>query len=221
MITIEPSLLAADPLRLGEQVLAAVEGRADALHIDIMDGRFVPNLTFGPHIVRALRQQVSLPFHVHLMIVEPEKFVEDFIAAGANIVTVHQEVSPHLHRTLSRIRALGARAGVALNPATPINMLEEALEFVDYVLIMTVNPGFGGQAFIESQLEKIARLRALLNARNLQIAIGVDGGIDLNTAPRCVEAGATALAAGSSIFNAQNTPAAHIAAMRALIAQRP
>jgi ribulose-phosphate 3-epimerase len=190
------------------------------LHLDIMDGLFVPNLTFGPHIVRAIHKHVSIPLHVHLMMTRPERFLEEFISAGAHILTVHQEVSPHLHRTLTRIRDLGAKSGVALNPSTPINVLEEVLDLIDYILVMTVNPGFGGQAFIPSQLDKIRRLRALLSVRGLQIPIGVDGGIDQNTGRLCVEAGAAALAVGSGVYNHKGVVSANITALRAAVERR-
>jgi ribulose-phosphate 3-epimerase len=220
MVMIEPSILAADPLRLGEQIKAAEDGGADMLHVDIMDGRFVPNLTFGPHIVRAIHKHVSTPLHVHLMMTRPERYLEEFISAGAYTLTVHQEVSPHLHRTLTKIRDLGAKAGVALNPSTPISTLEEILDLTDYVLVMTVNPGFGGQAFISSQLDKIRRLREMLTTRGMQIPIGVDGGIDRDTGKLCVEAGASALAVGSGVYNHKGVVAANIAALRAAVESR-
>jgi ribulose-phosphate 3-epimerase len=202
-VMLEASLLSADPAAYGLAVQAAQQGGVDAIHFDVMDGRFVPNITFGLPVLKALKPLTALPFHVHLMIVEPERYLADFVSAGADILTVHAEVSPHLHRTLSAIRALGARAGVALNPSTPVSALDYVLDQCDYVLVMTVNPGFGGQQFIRSQLTKIRQLRALIDAQSLPTVLGVDGGIDATTAPLAVAAGATALGAGSSLYNAR------------------
>lgn len=200
-IIIAPSILAADYSRFGEQVREAEAAGAPALEVDVMDGRFVPNITFGQGLVRALRPLTRMKLYVHLMIVEPEKYLAEFAAAGADRLTVHQETCPHLHRTLQTIRDLKVEAGVALNPATPLSMIEAVLDLADAVQIMTVNPGFGGQVFLHSQLQKIKMLHHLLGALNLKIPIAVDGGIDIHTAPLAAKAGARILVAGSSIYN--------------------
>ena len=219
MIAIEPSILSADLTRLGEQAREAEVAGIDGLQVDVMDGRFVPNITFGPLVVRALRSVVSVPLDVHLMIVEPEKYLEDFAAAGADRLMVHQEACVHLHRVLQRIRELGAEAAVAINPGTPLCVLEEVLYLCDLIQVMTVNPGFGGQPFIHGQLAKIRRLRQMLDERMLDIPIAVDGGIDPTTAPLAVEAGASVLVAGSSIYNTKASVAENIAALRASVAR--
>lgn len=215
MIIIEPSILAADLSRLGEQVREAEAAGVRAIQIDVMDGRFVPNITFGPGIVQALRSLVDVMLDVHLMIVEPERYLDVFAEAGADRLIVHQEASPHLHRTLQSIRQLGIEAGVAINPGTPLGVLEEVLDLTDLVLVMTVNPGFGGQAFIRSQVDKIRRLGHWLDGRGLRIPIAVDGGIDVTTAPLVVDAGATVLIAGSSIYNSSASVAKNLAVLRA------
>jgi len=219
MIAIEPSILSADLTRLGEQAREAEAAGIDGLQVDVMDGRFVPNITFGPLVVRALRSVVSVPLDVHLMIVEPEKYLQDFAAAGADRLMVHQEACVHLHRVLQRIRELGAEAAVAINPGTPLCVLEEVLYLCDLIQVMTVNPGFGGQPFIHSQVDKIRHLREMLDDRGLEIPIAVDGGIDPTTAPLVVEAGASVLVAGSSIYNGRASVAENIAALRASVAQ--
>lgn len=211
---IEASILSADFARLGEQACEAEAGGADALQIDVMDGCFVPNITFGPGVVEALRPLVGLPLDVHLMIVEPQRHLEAFAGAGADRLIVHQEACLHLHRVLQSIRELGVEAGVTLNPATPIAAIEEVLELVDLVQVMTVNPGWGGQAFLHGQLDKIRRLRSLLAARGLQVPIAVDGGIGPDTAPLVAKAGATVLIAGSSIYNDRAPVADNVAALR-------
>lgn len=218
MVQIVPSILAADYTRLGEQVREAEAAGVAMIQIDIMDGCFAPNLSFGPGIVAALRPLVDLAFDVHLMIVDPDRYLATFVKAGANRLIVHQEACTHLHSTLQSIRLLGIQAGVTLNPATPVHVLEDVLDLVDIVQVMTVNPGFGGQAFIHSQLAKIRRLRAMLDERDLAIPIGVDGGIDTTTAPLVVEAGATVLVAGSSVFNQQASVAENVAALLASVA---
>lgn len=216
-LKIAPSILAADFARLGEQVRAASDGGADYIHIDIMDGHFVPNLTMGPVVVRSIRPYSSLPFDVHLMIEAPEKFIPQFIEAGAELVTVHVEACVHLHRVVEQIKALGAHAGVGINPHTPLVMLEEILPYVAQVNVMTVNPGFGGQAFIASMLSKIERLRKMVEERGLTIEIEVDGGVDIQTAPQCVHAGANVLIAGTSVFGEGASIAEQIAALRASV----
>jgi ribulose-phosphate 3-epimerase len=216
-IRIEASILSADFARLGEQACQAEAAGVDALQIDVMDGRFVSDITFGPGVVRALRPLVSVPLDVHLMIVEPERHLAAFADAGANRLIVHQETCLHLHRVLQSIRELGIEAGASINPGTPLSVLEEVLNLTDLIQVMTVNPGWGGQAFLHSQLDKIRRLQCLLNERGLKVPIAVDGGIDLTTAPLVVRAGATVLIAGSSIYNDKATTAENVAALRASV----
>ena len=199
-IKIAPSILAADFARLGQQAAAAEAAGADLIHVDVMDGRFVPNITLGPAIVAALRKSVRIPLDVHLMIVEPERYLTQFAESGADALTVHVEACPHLHRVLGRIASLGCRAGVALNPHTPPGALAEALEMIDIINVMTVNPGFGGQHFIAAMTGKISRLRALADAKNLDIDIEADGGINSATLPGAVAAGANVMIAGASVF---------------------
>jgi len=200
-VLIAPSILAADFARLGEQVREAEQAGADLLHIDVMDGRFVPNISIGPLVVEALRPVTSLPLHVHLMIVEPERYIDAFCEAGADLVTVHVETCPHLDGTLQQIRDAGARPAVTLNPATPVSRLEHALPLVDLVLIMTVNPGFGGQQLLPYTLEKVSAVRDMLaGCGNPGCLIEVDGGISQETAPLAVRAGANVLVMGSAIF---------------------
>jgi ribulose-phosphate 3-epimerase len=202
MTRIAPSMLNADFTRLAEQIVEAERGGADWIHLDVMDGHFVPNITFGPLVVEAARRATSLPLDVHLMIEAPDRYLSDFVSAGADVLTVHQEACPHLHRTAQRIRELGARPGVAVNPATPVETLTDILPLVDLVLIMTVNPGFGGQKYIPESEARIRRLVGMLEARGLRgVEIEVDGGIDQRTAPAVVAAGATVLVAGSAIFS--------------------
>jgi ribulose-phosphate 3-epimerase len=201
MPKIAPSILSADFARLGEQVGEAEAAGADWIHVDVMDGHFVPNITIGPPVVRALRSVTDLPLDVHLMIEEPERYLADFARAGADRLTVHVETCPHLHRTIQHIKGLGIKAGVTLNPATPLLSLEEILPQVDLVLVMSVNPGFGGQSYIPSSTAKIARLRAMLDGIGSRAELEVDGGINLSTVAAVVEAGATVLVAGSAIFN--------------------
>jgi ribulose-phosphate 3-epimerase len=199
-VRIAPSILSADFAALGEQIAAAERGGADLIHVDIMDGHFVPNLTIGPPVVQSIRRVAKVPLDVHLMIEEPDRYLEAFVRAGAAMISVHVEVLPHLHRTIQAIKQLGAKAGVALNPSTPIVALEEIAGDVDHVLVMSVNPGFGGQTFIPRSESKIAAVRALLDRQGNAAPIEVDGGIDRTNAARIVEAGATILVAGNSIF---------------------
>ncbi|NNG05144.1 MAG: ribulose-phosphate 3-epimerase [Inquilinus sp.] len=197
---IAPSILSADFARLGEEVRAMQAAGADMLHIDVMDGHFVPNITIGPAVLKALKAHSSLPFDVHLMIAPADPFIEDFAAAGADTITFHPEAGPHPHRTVQHIKALGKRAGLALNPGTPVAAVEELLGDIDLVLAMTVNPGFGGQRFISGQLDKIARLRRLIDDSGRPIDLEVDGGINTETAPRAIAAGADLLVAGTAGF---------------------
>jgi ribulose-phosphate 3-epimerase len=203
-IRLAPSILAADFARLGDEIAAATRGGADQIHVDVMDGHFVPNITIGVPVVRSLRKVTRLPLDVHLMIMEPDRYIDAFVEAGANLLSVHVEVLPHLHRTITHIKTLGAKAGVVLNPSTPVNAIEEIAADVDFVLVMSVNPGFGGQVFIPHSLDKIARVRALLDRAGNRAPIEVDGGIDLTTVERVVEAGAEWLVAGHAVFGGGN-----------------
>jgi ribulose-phosphate 3-epimerase len=211
---IAPSILSADFARLGEEVRAVDEAGADWIHIDVMDGHFVPNLTIGPGVVKALRPHTQKPFDVHLMIAPVDNFLDAFAEAGADIITVHPEAGPHLHRSIQRVKALSKKAGVSLNPATPAKALDYVLEEVDLVLVMTVNPGFGGQKFISSQLRKIEAIANRVAKESLEAVIEVDGGIDPETARQAVDAGASALVAGTAVF--RGGPADYAANIEAL-----
>ena len=200
MIQIAPSILSADFSRLGEEIKAAERGGAGLIHVDVMDGHFVPNITIGPLVVKAARRATDLPLDCHLMITDPDLYIDDFARAGASMISVHVEAVVHLHRTLTAIRDLGCSPGVVLNPATPLGAIDEALPFVDYVLIMSVNPGFGGQSFIGTSLDKIRRLRSMIEARGLNVHIEVDGGIGLDNVATVVRQGAEWIVAGSAVF---------------------
>jgi ribulose-phosphate 3-epimerase len=200
MTLIAPSILSADFARLGEEVRAIDEAGADWIHVDVMDGHFVPNLTIGPGVVKALRPHTTKPFDVHLMISPVDPFLDAFAQAGADIITVHPEAGPHLHRTIQRVRALGKKSGVSLNPATPAKALDYVLEEVDLVLVMSVNPGFGGQKFIASQLRKIEAIANRVAKQNLDVLVEVDGGVGADTAPQAIAAGANVLVAGTAAF---------------------
>jgi len=214
-VKLAPSILSADFGRLGEQVAEASRAGADYIHIDVMDGRFVPQITIGAPVVAAIRHWTNLPLDVHLMIEAPESQINQFAQAGANIITVHIEACPDIHRVVQIIKGLGVKAGVALNPGTPIDTLTEVLASLDVVLIMTVNPGFGGQTFIEGMLDKVASLRAELDRKNLATELEVDGGINAEVAPRVVKAGARVLAAGSAVFNSEQTISEALGKIRA------
>jgi ribulose-phosphate 3-epimerase len=218
MTGIVPSILSADFTRLGEQVREAEAGGGQRIQVDVMDGHFVPNITMGPIVVEAVRRCATLPIEAHLMITNPEQYIEDFAKAGADVIIVHQEVCPHLHRVIQQIRATGKMAAVALNPSTPIVLLENILSLIDMVLIMTVNPGFGGQDFISEMLPKIARLRQVITERGLRCDIEVDGGIHEATAPLVVKAGANLLVAGSAVYNSHESVAQAIARLKNALA---
>ena len=200
MIKIAPSILSADFARLGEEVQAVARAGADYIHVDVMDGHFVPNLTIGPLVVAAVRKVTDLPLDVHLMIEAPDRYIADFASAGADLITVHQEAVPHLHRTVQLIKSLGKRAGVSINPATPVSTLDVILDELDLVLVMTVNPGFGGQGFIASGLAKIATLRREIDRRGLTVELEVDGGVKIDNIGRIAAAGADVFVAGSAVF---------------------
>jgi ribulose-phosphate 3-epimerase len=203
-VEIAPSILSADFARLGEEIQAVEKAGAGVLHVDVMDGHFVPNITVGLPVVKGLARVTQLPIDAHLMISDPGLYAEQFVKAGARMVSVHVEADPHLHRTIMSIKSAGAQAGAVINPATPVDSLQEILEFVDYVLIMSVNPGFGGQKFISTALDKVRRLRQMIDHRGLPVRIEIDGGIDLKNIQQVVEAGAEIIVAGSAVFGAKD-----------------
>lgn len=204
MVKIAPSILSANFAKLGEEILDVERGGADYIHVDVMDGHFVPNITIGPLIVEAIRPITKLPLDVHLMIEKPDQYIEQFVKAGADIITVHVEACVHLHRTIQNIKSHGIKAGVVLNPATPVSTIEHIIDEIDMVLLMTVNPGFGGQKFIHSVVPKIKQVANMIKERNLSVEIEIDGGVDEQTAILCKEAGATVLVAGSAVYNKEN-----------------
>lgn len=207
MAGLAPSLLSADFAELKEEIRKVEEGGADFLHLDVMDGNFVPNITFGPPVIKALRMVSNLPFDVHLMIDKPERYIEDFVNAGADILTVHAEATTHLHRTIQAIKSMGIKAGASLNPSTSLNVLDYVLEDLDLVLIMTVNPGFGGQSFISSMEDKIRTLRKIVDEKNLDIILEIDGGVNLDNAKHLKELGVDLIVAGSAVFGAEDITA--------------
>ncbi|RSD28064.1 ribulose-phosphate 3-epimerase [Mesobacillus subterraneus] len=213
MVKIAPSILSADFARLGEEIKDVERGGADYIHVDVMDGHFVPNITIGPLIVEAIRPVTTLPLDVHLMIENPDQYIEAFAKAGADYITVHVEACRHLHRTIQMIKSTGVKAGVVINPATPVESLRHVIEDVDLVLLMSVNPGFGGQKFIPSVLPKIRQVKELADSLNPELEIEIDGGVNEETAKLCIEAGANVLVAGSAVFNKEDRAAA-IASLR-------
>lgn len=212
-----PSILACDFARLGEEISAAEAGGADWIHVDVMDGHFVPNISIGPGVTAAARSVTDLPLDVHLMIEDPDRYLEDFVKAGAAVVTVHQEACTHLHRTLAHIRSLGVQAGVALNPATPVGVVEDVLDLVDVLVIMSVNPGFGGQSFLAGSVDRVRRARRMLSDAGSSAEVEVDGGVDATNAGALTEAGASVLVAGSSVFRHPEGAAAALGALRAAV----
>ena len=216
-IKISPSILSADFTRLADQVREAEEAGVDYIHVDVMDGHFVPNITIGPLVVKALRPITKLPLDVHLMIENPEFYLEDFSKAGADIITVHQEATPHLHRTIQQIHDLGIKAGVSINPSTSVRTLDEIICDVDLILVMSVNPGFGGQSYIHSCTKKIRKVREMLDDRGVSADLEVDGGVNVDTVNEVISAGANAFVAGSAIFNDKNSVAENVSALRAKI----
>ena len=216
-IKISPSILSADFTRLADQVREAEEAGVDYIHVDVMDGHFVPNITIGPLVVKALRPITKLPLDVHLMIENPEFYIEDFSKAGADIITVHQEATPHLHRTIQQIHDLGIKAGVSINPSTSVRTLDEIICDVDLILVMSVNPGFGGQSYIHSCTNKIRKVREMLDDRGVSADLEVDGGVNVDAVNEVISAGANAFVAGSAIFNDKNRVAENVSALRAKI----
>lgn len=207
MVKIAPSLLSANFANLEDEIKKIENGGADYVHLDVMDGIFVPNITFGPPVIKKLRKVTEIPFDVHLMIDRPERYIKDFVDAGADIITVHEEATIHLHRTIQEIKSYGKMAGVSLNPSTPLDNIEYILDDLDLILIMTVNPGFGGQSFIKSMEDKIKRMRNIINERNLNVILQVDGGVKLDNAKKILECGADLLVVGSDIFGANDVEA--------------
>lgn len=213
-LKLAPSILTADFGHLADAITAASEGGADYIHLDVMDGHFVPNITFGPKVVETVRGITQLPLDVHLMIEEPDRYLAEFAQAGASLITVHAEACVHLHRTVQRIHELGCRTGVAINPATPVEMMRDIVPFVDMILVMSVNPGFGSQRFIETSTNKLRRMRKMLNELNPLCDLEVDGGVDVHNIDSVVRAGANVIVVGSAVFNTRDTPGANIAALR-------